>query len=518
RGAGCGRKTRRGARAVFRIASGTTHGLADTARFVALLNAGRGPNPEAGGPRSSHHESAGAFFDNAGELFVARAPGRLDLMGGIADYSGSLVLELPISNATHAAVQLRREKTIRVVSLPPGGGQSARLFEMPLADLLTDAGGRPREYADAARLFARDPENHWAAYVAGAFVVLARERGCVFEEGARILVGSDVPEGKGVSSSAALEVATMRALAAAYRVELSPREMAFLCQKVENLVACAPCGVMDQMTAACGEQDRLLALVCQPAETRALIKLPDELAVWGIDSGLRHSVGGADYGTVRTAAFMGYRVIAEAAGLRSRAAGVEGRVVVDDPKWRGYLANVKPAEFEARYKELLPGRVSGAEFLARYGGITDAVTRVEAARTYPVRQAARHPVFENDRVERFARALLDWRGLGRAAELGELMYLSHESYTACGLGSEGTDELVRLVREAGPAAGLYGAKITGGGGGGTVAVLGRKGAGAAVESIAREYAVSTGRAPHVISGSSPGAAAFGVLKLSAKSC
>jgi galactokinase len=493
---------------VFRIVSGTTHGLADAERFVGLLNGASHPN--AGGPHSDHAELIGEFFDAAGELIVARAPGRLDLMGGIADYSGSLVLELPVSNATHVALQLREEKTIKVISLPVDAGPP-RQFGMRLTDLLDP--GRPVGYQEAAHYFGSDPERHWASYVAGCFLALMRERGCVFDRGARILINSDVPEGKGVSSSAALEVATMQAVAAAYGVELPPLELAFLCQKVENLVACAPCGVMDQMTSAYGEQDKLLVLLCQPAELKGFVELPRELAVWGIDSGISHSVGGADYGTVRTAAFMGYRMIAEAAGLPWRESGIEGRVVVDDAKWGGYLANITPSEFEARYAGLLPERMSGADFLARYGGITDAVTRVDPTRPYPVRRAARHPVFENDRVERFARLLQDRRSLDRAVELGELMYLSHESYTACGLGSEGTDELVRRVRAAGLAAGLYGAKITGGGRGGTVAVLGRRGAGAAVGRIAREYAARTGHAPLVISGSSPGAATFGTLRL-----
>ena len=80
------------------------------------------------------------------------------------------------------------------------------------------------------------------------------------------------------------------------------------------------------------------------------------------------------------------------------------------------------------------------------------------------------------------RATPDESGL---VEMGELMYGSHASYSACGLGSDGTDLLVELVRQAGPAAGLFGAKITGGGSGGTVAILGRSGAGAAVADIAR---------------------------------
>ena len=487
---------------MYRIVFGSTRGLTDTARFIELLDGAGAAAP--GAPPD--------FFEGGGELFVSRAPGRLDVMGGIADYSGSLVLELPIASAAHAALQLRPEQRLDVVSLPAAAGEEPRRFGMALSDL-TDGAGRPLGYAAAARYFRREPGSSWAAYVAGAFLVLMRERGFVFESGARLLLRSEVPEGKGVSSSAALEVATMQALAAAYGLELPPRELAFLCQKVENLVACAPCGVMDQMTSACGEQDRLLALLCQPGELRGSVALPEELEVWGIDSGIRHSVGGADYGTVRTAAFMGYRMIAAAAGLNVRDAGAVGRVDVEDPRWRGYLANITPGEFESLYASGLPARMSGAEFLERYGGITDPVTAVDPALWYHVRQATQHPVYEHDRVTKFAGILEGWGGTARAAELGELMYKSHKSYTACCLGSPGTDELVRLVREAGAGAGLYGAKITGGGSGGTVAVLGRSGARAAVDAVASEYERRTGHKPLVLSGSSPGAAVFGHLRL-----
>ncbi|MFL6335583.1 MAG: galactokinase [Pyrinomonadaceae bacterium] len=481
------------------IEQGSTHGLADTDDFVRMVR-----RLLAGESRST-----GVLFEGGGPVYVTRAPGRLDLMGGIADYSGSLVLELPIASATHAALQLRTERMLVVVSLPPTDAGRARMFEMPLADLY-DAAGHPLEYAEAARYFKRGGRD-WAAYVAGVFHVLARERGIRFERGARILLRSEVPEGKGVSSSAALEVATMQAVCAAYRIELDPRELAFLCQKVENLVACAPCGVMDQMTSACGEQEKLLALLCQPGESQGTVALSQELEVWGVDSGIRHSVGGADYGTVRTAAFMGYRMIAEMAGLRVSEGERHGHVVVEDPQWGGYLANITPAEFEAHYASSLPARMSGAEFLERYWGITDTVTTVDPARHYHVRQATQHPVKEHARVTRFAEILSGPDSAARAAELGELMYKSHKSYSACCLGSPGTDELVRLVREAGAESGLYGAKITGGGSGGTVAVLGRKGARQSVEAIAQEYERRTGHAPLIISGSSPGAAAFGHL-------
>ena len=93
------------------------------------------------------------------------------------------------------------------------------------------------------------------------------------------------------------------------------------------------------------------------------------------------------------------------------------------------------------------------------------------------------------------------------------MYDSHDGYGACGLGSSGTDRLVALVRGAGPAAGLYGARITGGGCGGTVAVLGRRDASGAIAHIVDAYEKETGYRPRVFAGSSPGAAAFGCRSL-----
>ncbi|MFO0890331.1 MAG: hypothetical protein U0790_14460 [Isosphaeraceae bacterium] len=97
--------------------------------------------------------------------------------------------------------------------------------------------------------------------------------------------------------------------------------------------------------------------------------------------------------------------------------------------------------------------------------------------------------------------------------MGELMYGSHASYSACGLGSDGTDLLVELVRQAGSASGLYGAKITGGGSGGTVAILGRAEAESAVAAVAEAYRAQTGRQAYVFSGSSPGACDFGVRRV-----
>ena len=485
----------------YEILHGDSRHLSDVSEFLDTLSALENhPAPEAS-----------KLFEPQLELVVARAPGRLDVMGGIADYSGSLVLELPIAEATFVALQKDDTRRLRVVSLLDDETRVLG-FEMPLADL--DRDGEPIGYDEARKYFKGDATPDWAAYVAGVFVVLMRELGARFNDGARLLVSSRVPEGKGVSSSAALEVATMSAVTAAFELEITPRQLALLCQRVENLVVGAPCGVMDQMTSACGEENELLALHCQPAELLGTILLPSALAVWGLDSGIRHSVGGGDYGSVRVGAFMGYRIIAECAGLTAEHVGPA--VVIDDPLWRGYLANLSTAEFEENFADKLPARLAGGEFLARYGGTTDTVTSVDPGRTYAVRAPTAHAVYESSRVKKFAELLRDHNESSleeTGMTLGELMYQSHESYSSCGLGSDGTDYLVEMVRAAGVNSGLYGAKITGGGSGGTVAVLGKSDAGQAVTEVARQFSERTGHKPYIFSGSSPGSAAFGYLKV-----
>lgn len=458
-------------------------------------------------------------FSAAAPILVARAPGRLDVMGGFADYSGSLALELPIREAAFVAVQRRKEPWVEIVSSGLVRGVAPlRWARFPLAELREHT----RSYAAAREYFQRNPEDSWVAYVAGAVAALRAELGIALDSGLSMLVASSVPEGKGVSSSAALEVASLRALAGLMGVAVKPVRCALICQRIENLVVGAPCGVMDQMTASCGEEGQLLPLLCQPAQLQDSFPVPKGLALWGIDSGIRHAVSGADYGQVRAAAFMGYRWLASARGLPARAGELPGHVAISDPDWDGYLARVSPATFEREYRDLLPERISGAEFLRRFDGITDPITSVLPDVTYRVRAATEHPVYEHARASEF-RALLQRPELLDAAgevgqrgvleRLGTLMYEAHASYSACGLGSEGTDRIVQLVRELGPERGLYGAKISGGGSGGTVVLLSQAGAADAVQVVAQRYARETGHVPYVFSGSSPGAAAFGLRRL-----
>jgi galactokinase len=442
------------------------------------------------------------FFAPQRPLIVARAPGRLDVMGGIADYSGSLVLQLPLAEAALVAIQPAEGIGWQVASLPENPHELPRLVTLDSAVVQELLRG---DYT-AARDRLRDaPSRAWAAYVVGVLLVLSRELGAHVPDSLRVLVRSRVPEAKGVSSSAALEVATMRAACALLSLQIDGTEAARLCQLAENLLVGAPCGIMDQMTSAVGRADELLALLCQPAQVQGFVRLPPAVAVWGIDSGIRHAVSGSDYTSVRCGAFMGYRILADLAGLPAARLDEGGRVQVDDRRWQGYLANVTPQEFAAEFAARLPVKMLGQDFLQHYGGTTDRVTRVEPGRTYAIRQPAAHPVHEHARVQRFRELLERSPETSVLTEMGQLMYASHASYSACGLGSDGTDRLVELVRQSGKSSGLFGAKITGGGSGGTVAVLGWSDAGPAVQDIAQRYAAETGHAVCIFCGSSPGA-------------
>jgi L-arabinokinase len=341
--------------------------------------------------RESVSERLAGFLAGPDPVYLSRAPGRLDVMGGIADYSGALVLQLPIAEATYCAIQLRDDRRLRLAGID----QSLEALRTAVIDIdRFHVGGDLRDCERAAGYF----EGDWRAYVAGVFTVLAAMRDARFDRGADLLIWSQVPEAKGVSSSAAVEVAVMQAVVRAFGPAIEPRDMALLCQQVENRVVGAPCGIMDQMTSVCGRADELLALRCQPAELQQPLPLPDSVRIWGIDSGERHAVSGADYGTVRTAAFMGYRIILEQ--LRPQAANDP----TADPMTRGYLANLSPSVLSMVIEHLLP-RMSGREFIAAYGQTSDTVTRVDPDRHYPVRAATAHPVMEQHRIETFAALL-----------------------------------------------------------------------------------------------------------------
>ncbi|KAG6706191.1 hypothetical protein I3843_07G205400 [Carya illinoinensis] len=527
----------------FEILHGDPQGFPDTIMFLKSLaeldvvsESERTPEKR----QIRERKAAAGLFNWEEEIFVARAPGRLDVMGGIADYSGSLVLQLPIREACHVAVQrnhpskhrlwnhaLARQQAkgqgltpvLEIVSYGSELSNRGPTFDMDLADFMD--GEQPMSYEKAKKYFARDPSQKWAAYVAGTILVLMTELG----------VSSAVPEGKGVSSSAAVEVASMSALSAAHGLSISARDLALLCQKVENHIVGAPCGVMDQMTSACGEANKLLAMVCQPAEIVGLVEIPSHIRFWGIDSGIRHSVGGADYGSVRIGAFMGRKMIKSiASSMFSQSLPSSSGENIDELEDGGvelieaeasldYLCNLSPHRYEAFYAKMLPESMLGEKFLEKYADHNDSVTVIDPKRNYGVTAAAKHPIYENFRVKAFKALLTSATSDEQLTALGELLYQCHYSYSACGLGSDGTDRLAKLVQAMQHSKSddgtLYGAKITGGGSGGTVCVVGKNclRSSQQIIEIQQRYKNATGYLPFVFEGSSPGAGRFGHLKI-----
>lgn len=151
---------------------------------------------------------------------------------------------------------------------------------------------QPLDLQAARALLTRDPATSWAAYVVGVVLVLAHEAPesspLAGGAGLAVLIESDVPEGRGVSSSAAVEVAAMSALAAAFgatRLASDGAALALACQRAENRVVGAPCGVMDQMASALGREGALMALLCQPCQFQGTVEVPEHVSLIGISSG-----------------------------------------------------------------------------------------------------------------------------------------------------------------------------------------------------------------------------------------
>ena len=453
----------------------------------------------------------GKYFSAELPVYISRAPGRLDLMGGNVDYTGGLVFQATIREATWAAAQLRNDGLI-VFSNPQmrDHGWSDRVeFEM---QALSDE-------AAVRKLVNRSPEIRWTAYLLGVFYLLRSRYPGLVTTGASIYLESNVPLNKGVSSSAAVEVSVMRAVSAAYGIDLVGIELAQACQWVENVIAESACGIMDQAASVLGDEGHVLPLLCQPCTPMPLVRLPDGLQCWAIDSGMKHAVTGIEYEAARAAAFIGYRMICEWEGL-PLTLDETGRIPqFRDPRWNGYLSSMLPSVFRSKYERRLPETLSGAEIIALGKTHPDPFTTVRPEVTYRVRACTRYAVEENQRIGLFielARGAKDGPASEAFRLMGDLMFQSHWSYTECGLGCNETDLLVDLVRQECGNNQLYGAKITGGGAGGTVAVLGAQGAEEAFRRVVANYARARSFEPYVFEGSSIGADRFGLRVLHGK--
>ena len=448
----------------------------------------------------------GEFFTGPDAVHICRAPGRLDLMGGNDDYTGGLVFESTIRECTYAAAQCNGSGKVLVRNRSASEKGWAGELHVAL-DLLSDEHAL-RDWVNS------DPDRRWCAYVLGVLHYLCLKHKDKMRVGLSVYLDSKVPLNRGVSSSAAVEVSVMKAAAAAIGVEMKGMELAQACQWVENTIAGAACGIMDQAAVVTGRAGHVMPMICQPCEVEELIKLPEALRVWGVDSGVSHQVTGIEYEAARAAAFMGYKIICDHEGVEVVAEkGVEIPRYTD-AVWNGYLANLSVSEFRWYFQSLLPEVMSMTDFLEGHQFHPDPFTPLKPGVTYRVLANTKYAVEENQRVMAFSElsrgAALT--GSKRAYQLmGEVMYRSHVAYSECGLGSAATDHLVTLCRNKGMANGIYGAKITGGGAGGTVAILADKDAGETIHRIVREYAASGHGDPYLFEGSSDGADAFGVV-------
>jgi len=355
-----------------------------------------------------------ALFGQAPEI-EARAPGRVNLIGEHTDYNGGHVLPTATPQETWVELRRRDDGLVRAWS----------------ANL-----GRGRELA-SYRLGEESRSHEWLDYLKGVTRAL-REAG-LGVSGFDVRIASEVPLGSGLSSSAALEVSLLRALRAAFALPLDDVAIARIGQRAENDLVGAPVGIMDQMASSLADTESALFL-----STRTLayeiVRLPEEVDLCVIDSGVAHHHASGDYRARRAEC--------------ERAAAALG---------------------VAQLCDLGP----------------DDLPRVEALPA-PLAQRARHVVTEDLRVLAAVRALRE----GDLEALGRLFHASHESMRLdYEVSTREIDLLVDLARRE---PGVHGARLTGGGFGGSIVMLARRGEGRSIaERVAHTYAESTGRAASV---------------------
>lgn len=357
--------------------------------------------------------------------FIVRAPGRVNLIGEHTDYNDGFVFPMAIDRAAFIALRPRDDKRVLALSLDMEDQR-----EFALDDLR------------------RSAKVDWIDYLIGVAWVL-RERGYALR-GWEGVVSGDVPIGSGLSSSAALELATARAFCCVSDFEWDPTAMALACQAAENQWLGVNCGIMDQMISATGVQDRALLIDCRSLETETA-PLPSGTAVVILDSGTRRGLVDSKY-------------------------------------------NERRAQCEAAARHFgLPALrdISGATFAERAHEL-DALSR----------KRARHVITENARALRARDAM----NAGDAAALGQLMIESHISLRDdFEVSSPALDAIVNCAN-AEPS--CYGARMTGAGFGGcAVALVQADEAQGFVERVSACYIAATGVQPTLyITRASQGAA------------
>ncbi len=351
--------------------------------------------------------------------WVAAAPGRVNLIGEHTDYNAGFVFPLAI------------ERYVVTAAARPVAGAATDWVRVH--STLLDKG------AEFSQIKLEPERRDWTSYIRGTFAGIL-QRGMA--PGALdVLVDSNVPLGGGLSSSAALEVATATLLEAVTGQALDPVDKARLCQQAEHIYAGMPCGIMDQFSSALGEAGKLLLIDCR-SETAELVALDDaDVAVLVINSNVKHELTGSEYPERRAACEQAAKLLGVTA-----------------------LRDVPPVLLEEQKQKL---------DLLLY-------------------RRARHVVTENERTVKAAEALQagDW------ATLGELMYASHLSLkNDYEVSCPELDALVEIAGEIGAEGGVVGSRMTGGGfGGSTVSLVARGREREIAARIGAEYERRVGRA------------------------
>lgn len=436
--------------------------------------------------------------------FLATAPGRLDVLGGSAEYTGSLIVNVPLAEHVTVAAQRRSDGKIHITSIRLSQDNGHENVVAAFADFSTNGSIA----TDSVRAILDGIDSATARSATAALAELVRAgmiRG--LEDGVTLAIGSTLHEVSDGGVHAAVVAAAAVALARAFDAQIDPLATAELCQSVENEWLQSPVGMGDAMCALFGESGAFLQVASNPRRPDGTIPFPDGLEIVGLDSGVRQEAADSKYARVRCASFMGRTLI--------------DRIIKhDDPRlqWNGQLASVSIADYVDCFRDRLPTKLSGKEYLERFGETGDPWTRVDPDFAYKIRSRTEHHIYEHARSTQFVECLarsIRTRTTSPLREAGELMFASHWSYgQRCGLGSVETDFLVTQIRKINLNPGIYGAKITGRGCGGVVAVLLQPSDEVfeSLRTVQQLYEARTGNLCRLLRGSIPGAWVSGAQK------
>jgi galactokinase len=364
---------------------------------------------------------AGRYQDKFGAVpRVYRAPGRVNLIGEHTDYNDGFVMPVAIGMYTYVAAGPRSNRTIEI--------HSENFSQSKTFSLDSLNGG---------------PSGHWSDYVRGVAAVL--EAGGCKLQGTNLVIRGDVPIGSGLSSSAAVEVATALALLDVAGLSMDRREVALMCQRAENEHTGTRCGIMDQFVSCFGAAGHVLLLDCRDLAL-TLLPIPADARIIVCNSKVKHALALGEYNRRREDCEEGVRLL----------------------------------------QRVLPQAIALRD-------VTNTDLETHTALLSPqVFRRCRHVISENARVLQAAEALT----AGDMKSFGRLMYQSHASLrddyeVSC----RELDVLVELARGM---EGVFGARMTGGGFGGCTVNLVRAEAAEQFQlEIRRGYESATGIVPDV---------------------